>query len=62
MLWLWYRPADLALIRPLAWEPPSATSVALKKRKKEGRKEGGRKEGGREGRKEEKERKKEIIT
>ena len=30
LLWLWHRPAAIALIRPLAWEPPYATSVALK--------------------------------
>ena len=44
----------IALIRPLAWEPPYAASVALKREKeirKEGRKEG-RREVGREGRKE----------
>ena len=30
LLWLW-RPADTAPIRPLAWEPPCAAGVALKK-------------------------------
>ena len=30
LLWLWHRPAATALIRPLAWEPPYATGVALK--------------------------------
>ena len=34
LLWLWYRPAAVAPIRPLAWEPPYATSAALKKKKK----------------------------
>ena len=34
LLRLWYRPAALALIRPLAWEPPYATGVALKRQKK----------------------------
>ena len=36
-LWLWHRLAAVALIGLLAWEPPYATSVALKskKRKKE---------------------------
>ena len=34
LLWLWHRPAAIALIRPLAWEPPFAASVALKKDKK----------------------------
>ena len=33
-LWLWYRKVATALIRPLAWEPPYAASVALKKQKK----------------------------
>ena len=31
LLWLWCRPAALALINPLAWEPPYASSVALEK-------------------------------
>ena len=31
LLWLWCRPAAAALIRPLAWELPYATEVALKK-------------------------------
>ena len=30
LLWLWYRPAATALIRPLVWEPPYAGSLALK--------------------------------
>ena len=34
-LWLWCSPVAVALIRPLAWEPPYAMSVALKKYKKE---------------------------
>ena len=34
MLWLWYRPAAVAPIQPLAWESPSAKGVALKKKKK----------------------------
>ena len=34
LLWLWHRPAAVALIRPLAWEPPHPVSVALKKSKK----------------------------
>ena len=33
-LWLWRRPAAIAPIRPLAWEPPYAAGVALKKEKK----------------------------
>jgi len=43
LLWLWYRLAATALIRPLAWEPPYAAGAAQemakrqkkKKRKKE---------------------------
>ena len=42
LLWLWYRPAATAPIRPLAWEPPYATGAALektdKKKKKKERK------------------------
>ena len=34
LLWLWCRPAAVALIRPLGQEPPYATGVALKKQKK----------------------------
>ena len=35
LLWLWCRPAaEAAPIQPLAWEPPSAVGVALKKKKK----------------------------
>ena len=34
LLWLWYRPAAVALIHPLAWEPPYVTGAALKKQKK----------------------------
>ena len=41
-LWLWCRPAATALMRPLAWHPPYAVGVALKrqttKRKKKKRK------------------------
>ena len=33
-LWLWCRPVAIALIGPLAWEPPCATDAALKKPKK----------------------------
>ena len=33
LLWLWYRPAAVALIRPLAWEPPYAVGMALKRKK-----------------------------
>ena len=31
LLWLWGRPATAAPVRPLAWEPPYAAGVALKK-------------------------------
>ena len=34
LLWLWCRPAAVALILPLAWEAPDATGMALKKKKK----------------------------
>ena len=34
LLRLWCRQAATALIRPLAWEPPYAKSVTLKKSKK----------------------------
>ena len=30
LLWLWCRLAAVALIRPLAWEPPYAAGVVLK--------------------------------
>ena len=33
LLWLWRRPAATAPIRPLAWEPPHAMGVALKRQK-----------------------------
>ena len=33
LLWLWCRPADVAPIQHLAWEPPHATGVALKDEK-----------------------------
>ena len=32
LLWLWHRLPATALIRPLAWEPPHATDVALKRK------------------------------
>ena len=35
--WLWRRPASLAPVRPLAWDPPYAVSAALKKTKKKKR-------------------------
>ena len=30
LLWLWRSPATIALIRPLAWEPPYTADVTLK--------------------------------
>ena len=33
LLWLWRRPVATAPIRPLAWEPPYAAGVALKRQK-----------------------------
>ena len=38
LLWLWCRLAAVALIRPLAWEPPYAAGAALKSRRKEKKK------------------------
>ena len=35
LLWLWCRPAAVAPIRPLPWEPPYAVGVALKTKNKE---------------------------
>ena len=32
-MWLWCRPAAIALIEPLAWEPPYTMGAALKKTK-----------------------------
>ena len=34
----WCRPAATALIRPLAWEPPHATSAALEMAKRQKKK------------------------
>ena len=39
MLWLWRRLAAIALIGPLAWEPPCAGGMALEKAKRKKRKE-----------------------
>ena len=33
-LWLWRKPAAVALIQPLVWEPPYAVGAALKRPKK----------------------------
>ena len=38
MLWIWHRPAAIALIRPLAWESPFVAGVALKRQKKKKKK------------------------
>ena len=38
LLWLWCRPAAIALIRSLAWEPPYAKGVAPEKRQKKKKK------------------------
>ena len=34
LLWLWHRPAAIAPIRPLAWEPAYAAGAALEKAKR----------------------------
>ena len=39
LLWLWHRPAAIAVIRPLAWELPYAMGKALKKAKRKKRQE-----------------------
>ena len=39
---LWRRPAAAALIHPLAWEPPYATSAVLRRKKKRPRERCGR--------------------
>ena len=38
LLWLWRRLAAPAPIRPLAWEPPCASGVALEKAKRQKKK------------------------
>ena len=35
LLWLWHRPAAVALIGPLAWEPPYAAGVAQEMAKRQ---------------------------
>ena len=35
LLWLWYRPATIAPIRPLDWEPPHALGASPKKTKRQ---------------------------
>ena len=34
-LWLWWRPAAIALIPPLAWEPPYPAKAALKSKQQQ---------------------------
>ena len=34
LLWLWHRPAATATIQPLAWEPPYALGMVLKRQNK----------------------------
>ena len=34
LAWLWHRLAAVAQIRPLSWEPPYVTGVALKSKNK----------------------------
>ena len=38
-MWLWHRLAATALIRPLAWGPPHAVGVTLKRQDKKKKKE-----------------------
>ena len=38
LLWLWRRLEAMALIGPLAWEPPYAKGLALKRKRKKGQK------------------------
>ena len=38
LLWLWCRPAAVALTGPLAWEPPYAAGAALKSKNKQANK------------------------
>ena len=35
LLWLWQRPAAIAPIGPLAWEPPYAAGAAQEKAKRQ---------------------------
>ena len=37
-LWVWHSLAGVALIQPLAWEPPHISSMALKSKKKKKKK------------------------
>ena len=38
LLWLWHRPAAIAPIRPLAWEPPYAAGAAQEMAKRQEKK------------------------
>ena len=38
LLWLWYRPVDVALIQPLAWVLPNAAGASLRKEKRKKKK------------------------
>ena len=38
LLWLWCKPGATVPIWPLAWEPPYATGVALRRQKKKKKK------------------------
>ena len=38
LLWLWHRPAAMALIRSLAWEHPYAAGAAQEKAKRQKKK------------------------
>ena len=38
LVWLWHRLAAVALIQPLAWEPPYATGATLKNKQKNNKK------------------------
>ena len=44
LLWLWHRPAAAAWIGPLAWGPPYALGVALKRQKDQKKKKKKKKE------------------
>ena len=41
LLWLWRRSEAIGLIQPLAWEPPHAAGMTLKRRKKREKKKRG---------------------
>ena len=45
LMWLWYRSAAIALIQPLAWEPPYAAGLALKRQKEKKEKKEKKKKG-----------------